>query len=202
MHWTEQLKNIIQAIALIIGGLWAIFLYLHKDVFLQEERPNLYHDLRWEEGDTHDKCKAVFKVILENKGTTSFDISQVRIRRWLFSKTRQESDSSTLLDVNTIINREPLNDETYSLAKVPRGKEAILPLIGHYPPESAKFHDFEWELKYDSTQRVLFLVNVYIEGQDKGTAPVHTAQWSDVCAFPSKSSRQPDQPRSAPEQKD
>jgi hypothetical protein len=73
--WLDRLKAVVEILALIIGGLWAVRLYLETDVPSLEKRPSVQGELNWTT-KTKNSCLAEYTVTFKNVGKTSINLQR------------------------------------------------------------------------------------------------------------------------------
>lgn len=174
-NWSEVLKNYAQIFAIMVAGWWTYHLFMQKDAPGLEARGNVTSDLNWYQTAGTDDWEVDFGILLENKGTTSFNISKIRIRGWEFD-FGSTADHIQFFDPVKIQSQRPFFEETYPLRA-----GAVLPFPSHYPPGATNANSFVWLLKPDCKKRIYFLAEFYEEG--KGEAPNwSTYSWGQECS--------------------
>ncbi|MBK8551205.1 MAG: hypothetical protein IPL53_09165 [Ignavibacteria bacterium] len=100
-------------------------------------RADVSGSLAWESSFNDNICRAVFKVVLQNTGNSTFEISKVHLQAWLFDKTHDTSKKITFLDIDKIQSSgEKIFDKVYETEKDDKGNEKLIPFVNRYPPES------------------------------------------------------------------
>jgi hypothetical protein len=173
--WSETIKNYCQVLAVLIAGWWTYHLFVQKEAPALEARGNATSELNWFPTAGADDWEVDFGVTLENKGTTSFNISKIRIRAWEFDYGSAK-DHIAFFDPDQIQSKPPSFEKTYPLQK-----GSVLPFPSHYPPGAANANSFVWLLKNpDCTKRIYFLAEFYKEGQQSPNWS--TYQWGQECS--------------------
>src|ERR1700743_377049 len=83
----EPIKNIAEIIAILIGGTWAVWLFIKKDEPTLAIREKTESTLKWSKPADTNYVHAEFYVTLENTGTSVFSVDRARLRGWYFIDT-------------------------------------------------------------------------------------------------------------------
>ncbi len=168
--WSDSLKNYCQIAAIIVAGWWTYTSFIQKDAPGLEARGNATSDIYWTRiGTSSNDWELEFSVLLENKGTTSFDISKVRLRAWEFD-FQTAKDHITFFDPERMQAGPTFFDKTY---EIKAGQ--VLPFPAHYPPGASNRNAFVWLIKPDCTKRIYFEAEFYKTGKDE--APNWSTYW-------------------------
>jgi hypothetical protein len=173
-QWSEVIKNYLQIAAIVVGAWWTYNLFVKKDAPGLEARGNVISDLTWSPPASPDYSEVVFAVLLENKGTTSFDISKIRLRAWEFdfgnpTKRFVFFDSAKMLT-------ETFFDEEYKLTP-----QSSLPFPSHYPPGAAMNNSFAWLIKKPDCSKRLYFVAEFFQKGTEDTPTWFTYSWGRAC---------------------
>jgi hypothetical protein len=181
----EIAKNVFEIVALLIGGVWALFFFVLKDV------PSLNKEFRGEgtlhidsfglglyKSDTalHQKCDLKYKIGLKNIGSNSLFIDYIDTRIWLLPLSKVDSIEH-YLDFNSVIWRG--RDTLSSLRHVNNT------LVGFYPPETEAIEDFDFVVPINEDSAVLIDYTAHGHGK-KGaffndTFSVRGYAWKAPC---------------------
>jgi len=175
--WSEPVKNYVQVAAIIVAGWWTYNLFVQKDAPGLEARGNATSRTYWNAAsDSPDSdWELEFNVLLENKGTTSFDISKVHVRGWEFDPPNREGDL-TFFDPEAVQRGPTFFDHVYDIKP-----GQVLPFPSHYPPGASYENAFVWLVKPDCNKRVYFEAEFYKMG--KSDAPNwSTYSWGKKCS--------------------
>jgi hypothetical protein len=173
--WSEIFKNYCQVAAIIIAGWWTYHLFIQKDAPGLEARGNVTSEISWYQTAGSDDWEVNFSVSLENKGTTSFNISKIRVRGWEFDYGSAKKHLD-FIDPNKIQSGATFSDTTYT-SKAKSG----LPFPSHFPPGAAAGNSFVWLLKDpDCKKRIYFLAEFYKDGEESPNWS--TYQWGQECS--------------------
>ena len=171
--WSEVLKNYCQIVAVLVGGWWTYHLFVKKEAPWLEARGSASSEIKWQSISGSDDKQVDFQLILRNTGTTSFNISKIRVRGWEFDMAGL-TEKIRFFDVDKIKTQEPFFDKTYKL-----DPSSSIPFPSHYPPEASGYNSFTWILKPDCTKRLYLVAEVYQAG--KKTPNWSAASWAQEC---------------------
>jgi hypothetical protein len=160
----ERIKNIAEIGAILIGAIWALWLFMKKDEPTLAIREKAESILKWEKPANGDLIHAEFYVTMENLGTSKFTINKARLRGWTFKDSSlAQSQFTKYRDINLIAaGHEPFFDTTF-LPSTARDTLVRPPFLGNYVENSVWSDNFEFLMKPDSTEHVLvlFLIQFY-----------------------------------------
>jgi hypothetical protein len=177
---TEIVKNIVETIAFVLAGGWALYTFVLKDRPILEHRTKVESDIVWNGAVNPDTCEGEFKVNFENMGTTAFDISRVRVRGWEFAAVPLDDiELAKYMDVNTIARETPFFERTY---EVKEGDDSTnwTPFLGHYPPGTVWKQSFQFAMKRIPNKWALFMVEFYEKGKEDKAIDA-TYSWDALC---------------------
>jgi hypothetical protein len=175
-HWSELVKNYFHVIAIIVGAWWTYILFIQKDAPLLEARGNATSEILWflTTSPNENEREVVFLVILANTGSSSFDISKIRVRGWEFD-FGNHADRLAFFDPEEMQEQEPFFKKTYDLTS-----GSGLPFPSHYPPGASMKNSFVWLIKPDCKKRIYFAAEFFKKGDDD--APNwFTHSWTQEC---------------------
>jgi len=174
---TEIVKNIAQILARVIAGVWTYYLFGQKEAPSLEPLADVNSSLSWQNTKNDDACRAIFKIIFQNTGNSSFDISKIHLRGWLCDKMQDTTKEVTFLDIDEVQNSgKKIFDKTYES----NGARGLLPFIIHYPPNSAFNHSFDWEVKNIGNKWICFEIEFFKDGENIQPKWV-ASSWDRVC---------------------
>ena len=139
-----------------------------------EARGSASSQIKWQPISGSDDKEVDLELVLQNTGTTSFDISKIRVRGWEFDMTRRE-EKITFFDVDKFRTEQPFFDKTYEL-----DPSSSIPFPSHYPPGASSYNSFTWVLKPDCTKRFYFVADVYERGRKSPNWSA--ASWGQQCS--------------------
>lgn len=174
--WSEALKNCVEIIAIIIAAWWTYHLFIQKDAPGLEARGSATGQISWYQPKSGlpGEVEVEIGVALENKGTTSFDISRIHVRAWEFDIGPHEG-GFIYFDPEKIQQNAPFFDHTYSL-----NAASALPFPAHYPPGYSFNNSFTWLMKPDCKKWIYFAAEFYERGKED--APTWaTYSWDGEC---------------------
>jgi hypothetical protein len=176
--WSELIKNYVQIAAIVIGGIWTYRLFIQKDAPGLEARGTTDSYIQVLPTGANDGTREiVFSVRVENKGTSSFDISKIRVRGWEFEFGKASSHLE-YFDPKKWQSEKPFFDETYELTA-----ESGPPFPSHYPPGAILTNSFTWLAKPDCGKRVFFQAEFFLKDR-KDVPNWFTGTWSSECPDP------------------
>jgi hypothetical protein len=176
-QWSEVIKNYCQIGAILLGGWWTYSLFVKKDAPLLEARGNCISELKWFPTASPENLEVVFAVVLENKGSTSFDISKIRVRGWEFD-FGSSTERLTFFDPAKMQEKDRFLNETYELTP-----SSSLPFPSHYPPGATMTNSFVWLIKPVCSKRLYFVAEFFKKGTED-TPTWFTYSWSQECPAP------------------
>lgn len=180
---SEVIKNWVQIVAVIGGGIWAYYTFGQKEAPSLEPRADVNSSMSWQDASSDSTCRALFKVIFHNTGNSSFDISKVVLKGWLFDEIHDNGNAATFLDIDSIQNSgNNFFNKTYKAKEFPNSYSGINPFIIHYPPDASYNHTFEWEVKDMKEKWICFKIEFFIDGEINRPKWV-TSSWDNVCLF-------------------
>lgn len=184
---TEILKNAAQILAIVIAGIWTYYLFGQKEAPSLEPRADVYSSLSWQNKGEDSTCRAVFNVVFHNTCNTSFDVSKILLRGWLFDKLTENKNGIAFLDIDSIQNSgDNFFNKTYPAINNSKSSSNINPFIIHYPPDASYNHSFEWEIKNMKDKWICFKIEFYINGENDRPKWM-AASWDQVCNISIKS---------------
>jgi hypothetical protein len=178
--WSEVVKNIAQVIAVVIAGLWTVYLFNQQEAPTLELRGTIDSNLTWAKLANSDNCEAVMRVTFENKGKSSIDIGEVHVRGWKYRQEKADTVFADYLDLEKVQNEgELFFDKTYNVGGNSAKENLPLPFIQHYPPGTAYTHNFSWIITPEQSTQVLFFVQLFAE-DGKSQPPWNTYTWGSI----------------------
>jgi len=179
---SEVIKNYAQIVAVIIAAIWTFYLFVKLNSPGLETRGSVTDAINWYALGGSDKFLVDFHVDIENKGTTSFDISKIHVRAWEFAEDMQK-EGLEYVDPTSVRGREAFFDRTYDLTQT---SQSLFP--SHYPPGTVVGNTFDWVVKPDCKKWLLFAADVYKKG-DGDAATWSAYKWWQECPGPGESGR-------------
>src|SRR2546430_3410371 len=151
-HWSDVVRDYFPIAAILLGGLWTYIIFIQKDFPLLEARGNATSDIFWfrTTSPNEDDREVVFNVVLENRGSSSFDISKIRVRGWEFD-FGTDAGHLAYFDPIKMQEKKTFHDETYNLTS-----GSGLPFPSHYPPGASMTNSFVWLIKPKCEKRIYF----------------------------------------------
>jgi hypothetical protein len=173
-RWSDVLKNYCQIVAIFVGAWWTYNLFVKKDAPGLEARGTVISDLKWFPTAIPETAEVVFAVVLENKGTTSFDISKIRIRGWEFD-FGNPAERIVFFDPAEMLHKT-FHDRAYKLTP-----KSSLPFPAHYPPGAVMTNSFAWLIKQPDCAKRLYFVAEFFKTDSEDTPTWFTYAWSQAC---------------------
>jgi Domain of unknown function (DUF5069) len=149
--WSEIIKSFCQVVAIVVAGWWTYHLFLKKEAPGLEARGSASSKIEWTSVSGSSEYEVDFQVNLENTGTTSFNISTIRVRGWEFDVAQPEQRIA-FIDPEKVEARPTFFDKTYRLDP----KSALPFLLITLPALPTRIRLFGWLFqiaKSDSTSR-------------------------------------------------
>jgi hypothetical protein len=172
----ERVKIIVEILAVLIGGWWAYDNFTKVTEPTLASRVKAESTLKWAKSTEPNYVNAEFYVTLENMGTSRFSIEKARLRGWIFADScPSPKEVIKYRDVNGIISGNcPIFCKTF-IKPCTKGKEendpddnlVRPPFLGEYVENSVWSDNFEFTMKRNPTQHVLFLMEFYTNKNDK-----------------------------------
>src|ERR1700679_3890746 len=100
----EIRKNMVEIIAILIGGAWALITFGLKDYPAIALRRRAECTLKWSH-KRENHVRAEFNVTLTNSGSTSFKLRKAVLQGWELDGVYVSSDSIPYLDVTEIMHK-------------------------------------------------------------------------------------------------
>jgi hypothetical protein len=180
--WLNEVKTLVEIVAIILAGVWAYNRFIWMESSALEVRADSGSEISWSD-HTNDTCIASFEAHIENIGITSFDITKVAVRGWLFEAREQGDEIATYLRMEDLqINGELFFNEEYTDTYLSYDNTKI-PFLARYPPGARFFHTFQWRMNHTPGKWVLFRLDFHTKD---GTIEKqwYTGRWSQLCAPP------------------
>jgi hypothetical protein len=167
----EVWKNIAEICAILIAGLWAVYVFIQKEVPLLESRAIIDSALSLTQYSS-SACKATMTVHFENTGTSPIEITRVSIKQWNF-----QLDDSGYFDLEAKTSGTPI-EMTYSFDDSNKNENIFRPFIQKYTSGEKYFNSFVWIIPPQQGTQILFLVQLFTD--DKTQPPWQTYAWSPI----------------------
>jgi len=189
----DTLSKIAQVAAFMVAGWWAYKTFFESVKPGLEFRGNVQADLDWNKPSDPYDCPASLDISIANEGVSSFNVSNILVRGWLYTsdkKTkgpteflidRPTADHPVYIDYDKVEESRPFYSVMYS--GVPHNSG----LLGHYAPGAKHYESWDWYFMRTKRQGVIFRVD--IRTSDNVTQFVHSAWVSDeTCVSPDATS--------------
>jgi hypothetical protein len=177
--WTESVKNIVQILAIIIAGAWAYWTFGVQEEPSLEARARADSTITWfTPSKSENECIAQFGPSLENVGASSFEISVVRLRGWIFERQLKDGGIATYIDSEEVQAQDPFFEKEFNNG----------PFIQRYPPTEKFSWTYEWIVSQEPDQLILFRID-FRGTDDRGREfATHTVKWAPICGQTQKTS--------------
>jgi hypothetical protein len=172
-NWSDVLKNLFQVAAVLVAGWWTYHLFVKKEAPGLEARGSASSKIEWQSISGSSDKEVDFQLLLQNTGTTSFNVSKIWVRGWEFDMSSRP-ERIRFLDVDQIKTQPPFFDKAYEL-----NQGASIPFPSHYPPGASNYNSFTWVLKPDCTKRLYLVAEVYKAGKESPNWSA--ASWAQEC---------------------
>src|SRR2546423_1579546 len=160
-HWSEVIKNYCQIGAIILGGWWTYRLFIKKEAPGLEARGTTISGIQWIRTSAKDETRElVFSVTLENKGSSSFDISKIRVRGWEFEFGRA-TNHLEFFDPEKMQSEKTFFERTYNLTS-----NSGPPFPSPYPPGAILTNSFIWLTKPECGKRIHVVAEFFLKGKE------------------------------------
>lgn len=171
--WVERGKDVLEILAIIIAGVWAITLYWSYESPSNATRVDLQGSLKWSKHSA-EVCEAEYEVEFKNIGRIYVDVGRVRLSAFNMSRLADlpENKNVKLIDPeNAITGGALIQEETERLS-------------GEYAPEERDVEGFSFIVKRSRGSLVLFRLDVWDKEHsgDVNAKPTwHDFRWDWVC---------------------
>lgn len=128
----ENLKIIVEVLAIIIGGYWTYYKFIYTEEYMLHSSYSLTTSLNWKPINSNNTA-GIFNVQLKNTGTTTFTLDGFEIRIYIMKQPNYTSDI-TFFDPSQIMK----SPYTLLCKKVKQGES----LIEDYIPQLMNEDDF------------------------------------------------------------
>jgi hypothetical protein len=140
----ERAKLVIEGLAIIVAGLWALKLYRETEWPAQEKRPSIQSDLQWT-NKSADNCIAEYTATFKNVGKTSIDLDRVQLHVWSVRRQAPTQDVE-YFDPQEVMKNKSVLDRTLTNNE----------FASHYPPDVGDTVTSNVFVKRNPGQVVLF----------------------------------------------
>jgi hypothetical protein len=163
---SSQIKDWVQILAILVGGGWALYVWLSRDWPALALRQKAESKVSWAHRQ-NDTIHAEYFVTMTNGGSTPFTITRTHLRVWILDKSVAFAKDSGFLDANRFIRngRTPIFDTNF----IERNDMDTLdaPFCQEYEPGAMWSENFDFPIILDTTKMALFLVQFYKKGKTK-----------------------------------
>jgi hypothetical protein len=166
----DTISKVVQVIAILIAGWWAYKTFFWSVKPGLDYRGSVDTALDWTRSNGDD-CQGSLNVTIANDGMSTFDVSWMSVKGWLFTSEPQPGDSKQITIARPTSERPVLVDYDRIEKNPPYFTAEYLPgglksgLLGHYPPGSKFNESWDWNFKRNPGQAVLFEVEVRTSAQ-------------------------------------
>lgn len=193
----DTVSKVVQIAALAIAGWWA-----YKQFFMSvkpglEFRGTVEANVDFNKSSDPGDCVASLDITIKNDGVSSFDVSRILVRGWLYTSDAKLSGPTDIsiakptvttpvfVQYDRIEQEHPFYEHEYT------DQDRADNLVGHYPQGISLHQASSWIFKKSKGQRVLFKVDVTTAGNVTQFVP---SAWvtDDVCNIPDEASKKND----------
>ena len=168
----ERAKMVLEILAIIIAGLWAITLYLNYDAPSNVTRADLQGDLKWYPR-SKEVCEAEYEVEFKNIGRIPIDIGRVQLSVFPMDRLDHlpEGKKVGLIDPMQAISGPPF-------IQAPTDRMNAM-----YSPDERDVEGFSFIVKRAPGTLILFQVEVWKkeDGAVSNAKPWRDFRWDWVC---------------------
>jgi len=179
-RFTEAAKDVVQLVAIVVGGIWVLLTFGLKECPTREPHFEVNSNVIWYESPMPQTCYAGWQVSVKNLSSRAVEIGHVKVAAWPFEPP-MPGEKPTFVEFSKFRPTDP--DKFFFNREFDRGDppEAEKPLIGHYAPDVTASHSFEWIFKKgDSKTWVGFELAFYSDKKDKN-ALWYAYEWWPMC---------------------
>jgi len=164
-----MVKDIVQILAIVIGGMFAIYKFGIEDKPTLEKNLAVSGSLQWVERS--NACTAAFDVEVLNKSKSGIEVKKLRGRAWLIDEPTTSQKAISYFDIlHAIEGKEPVESFTYIKG----------PLVQQYAPGQTSNHTFEWLVERRKNAYALFLIEAFATAESDEPLD-QQRQWDFVC---------------------
>lgn len=177
---SEIIKNYAQVAALVIAGIWAYYIFGQKEAPSLEPMADIKSDISWHDSADTSFCRGIFKVTMQNTGNSTFEITKVHMKAWMFKRISDPNKEIQFLNFEEIRKNGKLVFEKKQEKFSDNIKTQQIPnFIDHYPPGFAFTESYDWEVKNTTGDWICFEIEFYKDNENNPRWI--SSSWDQVC---------------------
>ena len=154
---SEIFKNYLGAAAVIVAGLWAVFLFCQKELPRLRPKVGASISIAWQK--IAGRCVADVTLNITNDSGSFVDVHDVKLEGWNYSNSVYANDGQ-------YFSPERLTKEnSKSLFVPPCSVEKPCSLVGPYAPAAQRYETFTWSFEPDPSR--LIFIKATIEAENR-----------------------------------
>jgi len=174
----EAVKTTVGIIAVVVGGYWTYWKFIHTEASLFERNAEVTRELT-APVERMGGCSRSFNVGLKNTGKSVLMVEKVETRVWKFHMQTEKDAFVELVDLDRIVTgSKPVFEKMFPDPAF-GDKTLSYPFLGRHRPNETYSHQFEFFFKNEPGAWIYVLVEIYLEGEVK---PKIAGMWSPVCS--------------------
>ena len=169
----EVAKNIVEILAILIAGIWAVYVFIVKDRPSLQPRALLDTTLAWE--DEGPRCIATAMITFDNASPAEIDIVRSTVTGRIIPFEALPSAPAALIDFKSLLQSKGV----WTLPALPGGGE-MDNLVGHFSPGAKAGHSIQWLIRRPAPNREEWL---YVEAkmEDRRGHVWTSGRWDYLC---------------------
>ena len=177
---SELVKNCVEIVALVVGGVWVALTFGLKECPAREPHFESTAKLTWYDDSDPTRCYAGWQVALKNISSRRIDVGYVEVAAWSFVPPAP-TEKPAYLDFQRL---RPTDQKLFLFARsfeASTAPNSAEPFVDHYAPGSTSSHTFEWIFKKPSQEQWVGMELALFRSRGDEQALWYIYDWSPIC---------------------
>jgi hypothetical protein len=135
----DVLKNVVEILAILVAGIWGVYVYMVRDRPSLQPRALLDTSLTWEQEDT--RCLATAAITFDNASAASLDVVRESVVAKIIPFEALPKAPVAVIDFNALLKQPGV----WTLPSPPGGETTKLK--GHYAPGTKAGDAVQWLIR-------------------------------------------------------
>ncbi|MEI6542010.1 MAG: hypothetical protein WCL60_00710 [Methylococcales bacterium] len=186
---SECMKNIMEIIAIILGGVWAFYHFSATEFAGLEPNVVVDTDFKWGKAIENNYCYGVLKLQISNAEDSRSTFKIVESKLQVFEIDSDELKKNLFVDIKDITNGiPPIYNKTFQKCNV-NDESCDTDFIGTYGPGKKRFEDFVFHFRRDDKGHKKIIIAIftgkpykinYLSNNTK-LSPIFEQLWTPKC---------------------
>jgi len=177
---SEIIKNYAQIAALVVAGIWAYYIFGQKEAPSLEPMADIKGNISWHDSADTNFCRGIYTVTLQNTGNSTFEITKVHMKAWMFKRISDPNKEVQFLSLEEIRkNGKMVFEKKYESNNDNNNSRQFPNFIDQYPPGFAFTESYDWVVKIANGDWICFEIEFYKDNENN--PKWITSSWDQVC---------------------